>query len=150
MNTYIFNRNAVLAYCPEYKKYLVDIKSLKDDAEQELMTIPEVNPWWRHQKIRTEEELEVIRQMSSDGGDIRAIDWLEQAAEKECESPFVQDPDPVYVLNPIYQDQPRPEKMNPLQLLPPKCVLDVGSEMFFPDETGWHMSYRISANSHND
>jgi len=151
MNTYVFNWNAVLAHCPEYKKYLVDVKSLKDDAEQELMTIPEVNPWG-YREVRTEEELEVIRQMSGDENmDGRPEQGVEQERSLRA-SDFIslRDTYPVYTLNPIYENQPRPVRMNPLQLLPPKCVLDVGSEMFFPGKSGWHMSYKIAGNEHHD
>jgi hypothetical protein len=142
MDKYVFNWNAVLAHCPEYKKYLVDVESLKDDDEEELI-IPEVRNW-RHQEVRTEEELEVIKQMNG------KEDICRDAYQAEQEEIVERDLGPVYTLNPIYLNQPLSVKMNPLQLLPPKCVLDVGSKMFFPGKTGWHMNYQILGNEHKD
>ena len=145
MNKYVFNWNAVLAHCPEYKKYLVDVESLQDDVEKKI--VPEVYNSWIDNLDRTDEELEVIKQMSGEKDIQRSVHRLisdEQERSVEVEKEIV------YTLNPIYLKQPLPTKMNPLQLLPPKCVLDAGSEMFFPGETGWHMSYKIAGNEHHD
>lgn len=141
MDKYVFNWNAVLAHCPEYKKYLVDIslgvfiKSL-GNVRNDITVRSLIDG-------RTEEELEVIKQMS---GSKQPAD---QEAFEESREPE-QNIGPVYTLDPVYQYQPLPVKMNPLQLAPPKCVLDVGSEMFFAGKTGWHMNYQIVANEHHD
>lgn len=136
MNKYIFNWNAVLAHCPEYRKYLVDVESLKDDVEEIIPEVPELGG----SHTRTKEELEIIQQMNS-GVKVFPID-----GDVKTES----NPNINYTLNPIYENQPLPAKMNPLQLMPPKCVLGIGSEMFFSGKTGWHMGYHIRGNTHKD
>lgn len=143
MNKYKFNWDAVLAHCPEYRKYLVDVESMKDDAEEDL--IPEVNDpgLFGH---RTAEELEVIRQMSDSTND--SLGWRRRQVLGEATMP--KDDTIHYTLSPVYEDQPLPTKMNPLQLPPPKCVLDIGSELYFPSSIGWHMSYQVTGNSYKD
>lgn len=143
MDKYIFNWNAVLAHCPEYRKYLVDVANLKDDTEED--PIPEINNWLDHGN-RTEEELEVIKQMSGEAYKPDGM-YRYRGVDQQAE---MKDSTVHYTLNPKYVNQPLPAKMNPLQLPPPKCVLDVGSELNFPGKTGWHMSYRVSNNSYKD
>ena len=145
MNTYVFNWNTVLAHCPEYKKYLIDSETLENVARKE--TVPEVYNSWIDNLDRTDEELEVIKQMGGKKDIPRGVHRLisdEQERSVEVEKEIM------YTLNPIYLNQPLPTKMNPLQLLPPKCVLNAGSEMFFPGETGWCVNYRITGNEHHD
>ena len=139
MNKYIFNWNAVLAHCPEYKEYLVDVKSLGGVVNEIMPELPEVRELDAFH-TRTPEELEVMQQMNSDAKVFHGNVYV-----KAENSPTIN-----YTLNPIYKNQPLPAKMNPLQLLPPKCVLGVGSEMFFSGKTGWHMGYQISSNMHKD
>lgn len=141
MNKYIFNWNAVIDHCPEYQRYLVDIRSLKDDEEE---VIPEIETFGGAVH-RTKEELDIIQQMNDSalqptGRDIHGRVLRKTASPREN---IIR-----YTLNPVHENQPLPVKMNPLQLMPPKCVLGVGSKMYLPGKTGWHICYQISSNEY--
>jgi hypothetical protein len=150
MDKYRFDWNIVLEHCPEYKKYLVDIRSLKNDAEEDV--IPEVTSFDEMFGHRTDEELEVMRQMG-DGATGSTRYGMQRLEESEITMPESEIPkkDTIhYTLNPKYENPPLTGKMNPLQLPPPKCVLDVGSKLYFTGDVGWHMHYRVSGSSYQD
>ena len=145
MDKYVFNWNIILAHCPEYKKYLVDTNRLKDDAEEDVISeITRSNDMFGH---RTGEELEVMRQMGN--GATGSTGWgmqrLEEMATPKNDTIH-------YMLKPKYENPSLIGKMNPLQLPPPKSVLDVGSELNFPstNRSGWHMNYQVTGNAYKD
>lgn len=148
MDKYIFDWNIVLEHCPEYRKYLVDINDLKDDADTDS-TIHEVDRLEAMFGHRTDEELEVMKQMGD--GATGSAGWRHREDEIELpESEIPKKDTPHYTLNPKYENPPITGKMNPLQLPPPKYVLDVGSNLYFTGDVGWHMHYRVSGNSYKD
>ena len=151
MNTYKFDWDVVATQCPEYKKYLIPLRDhqrMQEDKRLiEMATAPPEYEEYRL-KNKTEEELAVIKEMH-DGTAPKPNDpaafWNETrvvAVNKELDK---------LVLNPKYERSSNLlTKINPLQLLPPKCVLGVGSKLKFYNNVGWGLMYLISDNGNSD
>lgn len=126
-----FNWNNVAAICPEYLKYLV--------AD---CTNNHTEPACSEVKIdggQSEEEDDIISEVHSKDDECLHTSYRKRNYE------------PSLILKPMYNAKDAPTgKMNPLQLMPPKSVLDAGSKMTFPGRKGWATQYTITSNMYND
>ena len=150
MNTYKFNWNVVVHECPEYKQYV------------QPLVVPNEGPAWDPHNHRpyvdkedTEEEKDVLSEMCDNTADenlsrrSQLRNLLDQMVEQNTEE---EDKVIEYTLKKEYKNPPLAENYNPLQLLPPKRFLDIGSELLYTGEPGigYSVEYLIVSNQYRD
>lgn len=127
-----FNWNVVEALCPEYQKYL-----LKESTNSVVSTIPQHcldNMPANEEDIIAEVHSKNIENNSS-----------HQSHPKNQRDKLTWKYN--WYLKPEYDASNKQiQEMNPLQLMPPKSVLAVGSYITFPGDKGWTIQYRIERN----
>lgn len=140
-NEYIFDYNIVAQLDPDYKKYLVDIKGLREESVQVdacCDDVPAQDSGTEEQDNDVDAVISLVHG-SRDRYSENSIMDMQLTGTAEIEGPM-------YILRQKYMHHKRPTKVNPLQLMPPTNVLAVYSKVW----TGENLCYKINKGRYRD
>jgi hypothetical protein len=158
MNTYNFDWDIIAQKCPEYKKYLVNIydRTTVDEDEDEKVAETQYVPTIGNTHKFSEQDIEILREVSGTTSESlnrqlpERLPLIDRQVDV-CQPSYLIHCNVKYNLHEKYVDIPlNGKKINPLQLMPPKWALGVGSKLLYQDTIGSNLCYEITNNHYID